>query len=298
MPLKGEGLIRENLSHYRDAIFYVHEQTVRGINKGLTPDELVEKVKLPEVLSSKPYLKEVYGKVEWSVRSIFSGYLGWFNGRSQSLFTIPKEKRSLYFQELLGGKDKLFKAASEAFFKKRYLFSLELVELFLNTDPKSVAGTSLKKEILVKLSEKETNINSRHYFLTQAYELEKNDFSYGRSRLSRKMVDSLDLKLIFDNFSVNFAQEKALGLTKRVGFEFTDPKKSFTLIVNRGVARIKTDLISPLDLHMKCPSSLFKDMVLQKVSVIKLLLKCSYPKGNSIEMVKFLSLFKPSRYKN
>ena len=214
MPLKGEELIRDNLSHYRDAILYVHDQTIRGINKGLTPNELVQEVKLPEVLGSKPYLREVYGKVEWAVRSIFTGQLGWFNGRSESLFTLPKEKRSSYYQELLGGKEGLLKAAKESFGKGRFLFSLELVELFLSTDPKNEKGKNLKKEILIKLAERETNINSRHYFLTQAYELQENNFSYGRSLLSQKMVDSLDLKLVFDIFSVNFAQENAKGLTK------------------------------------------------------------------------------------
>ena len=132
MPLRGEELIRENLSHYRDAIRFVHDQTIRGINKGFTPDELVEFVKLPKTFSSKPYLAEVYGKVEWAVRSIFSGHLGWFNGRSKSLYSLPKGKRASYFQELLGGKENVFNAAKKAFEKKRYLFSLELADLFLN----------------------------------------------------------------------------------------------------------------------------------------------------------------------
>tara|TARA_Y100001954_G_scaffold102557_1_gene111490 strand:- start:1821 stop:3590 length:1770 start_codon:yes stop_codon:yes gene_type:complete len=298
MPLKGEETIRENLSNYRDAIRFVHDQTIRGINKGMTPDELVEFVKLPEVYTSKPYLAEVYGKVEWAVRSIFSGHLGWFNGHSKSLYSIPKNKRSHYFKELLGGKENLFKAAKQAFTKKRYLFSLELIDLFLNLEPKNKSGKNLKKEILIKLSEKETNINARHYFLTRAQELEQDNLPYGRPKLSNNMVDSLDLKLVFDIFSVNFAQEKAEGLKQRVGFEFTNPNQSFTLLVRNGVAKSYKGLIGKLDVHMKCPSRLFKNFIVKNTSVLKLLATCSYPIGNSIKMARFLSLFKPSRFKN
>ena len=297
MPLKGEELIRENLSHYRDAIRYVHDQTIRGINKGLTPDELVDFVKLPKVFSSKPYLAEVYGRVEWAVRAIFSGHLGWFNGQSQSLYSLPKEKRSAYFQELLGGKEMLFKAAFKAYKNKKYLFSLELVDLFLNLDSKNNKAKDLKKDILIKLSEEETNINARHYFLARAQELGQSQFEYGRPKLSQKMIDSLDLKLIFDIFSVNFAYEKAKGLRKRVGFEFVNPNESFTLVVNRGVARSMSGLVGKLDIHIKCSSRLFKDFIVKKVSVMRVLATCSYPKGNAIKMANFLSLFQPSPYR-
>ena len=284
MPLKGEKLIRENLSYYRDAIRYVHDQTIRGINKGLTPNELVEFVKLPKIFSSKPYLAEVYGKVEWAVRSIFSGHLGWFDGHSRSLYSIPKNKRSLYFKELLGGKEKVLEAATKAYDKKRHLFSLELVDIFLNIEPKNKTAKELKKKILLKLSEKETNINARHYFLTRAKELELDQLPYGRPNLSRKMIDSLDLKLVFEIFSVNFAHEKADGLKKRVGFEFTDPNQSFTLFVENGVAVSSDGLAENLDIHMKCSSRLFKNFIVKKSSAFKLLASCSFPKGNSIKM--------------
>ncbi len=298
MPLKGAKLIRENLSHYRDAIRFVHDQTIRGINKGLTPNELVEFVKLPKNLKSKPYLAEVYGKVEWAVRSIFSGHLGWFNGHSKSLYSIPKANRSHYFQELLGGKGKLLKAAGKAYDKKRYLFSLELVDLFLNIEPQNKDAKRLKRENLIKLSEKETNINARHYFLTRAQEMGLGDLPYGRPKLSQKMVDSLDLKLVFDILSVNFAYEKAKGLKKRVGFEFVDPNQSFTLLVENSVAKSSGGLVGNLDIHMKCSSRLFKDFIVKRTSILKLLAVCSFPKGNSIQMARFLSLFQPSEFKN
>ncbi len=57
-PVSGADRIEEILTAYRDAIQFVHDQTIRGINRGLTPDELVREVRLPPHLRNHPYLEE------------------------------------------------------------------------------------------------------------------------------------------------------------------------------------------------------------------------------------------------
>ena len=73
-PVIGKEKVQETLSNYHDAIKFVFDKTIEGMNKGMTPDQLVEYVKLPEHLASQPYLIEYYGRVDWAVRSIFNGY--------------------------------------------------------------------------------------------------------------------------------------------------------------------------------------------------------------------------------
>jgi hypothetical protein len=62
----GEEAIYTALTDYRDAIQFVHDQTVRLMNTGLPLDEIVERVRLPAHLADKPYLREYYGHVDWS----------------------------------------------------------------------------------------------------------------------------------------------------------------------------------------------------------------------------------------
>jgi len=62
-PIVGSKKIKRILTNYRDAIQFVHDQSVRGINMGMTPDELVEYVVLPPHLRNLPYLQEFYGKI-------------------------------------------------------------------------------------------------------------------------------------------------------------------------------------------------------------------------------------------
>ena len=49
-PLAGKEAIAATLTDYRDAIQFVHDQTVRNMNRGLSPDEIVQAVRLPERL--------------------------------------------------------------------------------------------------------------------------------------------------------------------------------------------------------------------------------------------------------
>ena len=62
-PISGAKEVKQVLTDYRDAVRFVHDKTVEGMNKGMTPDQLVEYVKLPAELANKDYLREYYGNV-------------------------------------------------------------------------------------------------------------------------------------------------------------------------------------------------------------------------------------------
>jgi alkyl sulfatase BDS1-like metallo-beta-lactamase superfamily hydrolase len=66
-PIKGEEDIYDIITQYRDAIQFVHDQTVRFMNQGLTPDEIIgnKLIQLPKNLREHPYLQEFYGTVNW-----------------------------------------------------------------------------------------------------------------------------------------------------------------------------------------------------------------------------------------
>ena len=66
----------KRLTKYRDAIQYVHDATVvQGMNDGKDVFTLMREIKLPPELE----IGETYGKVAWSVRGIYEGYVGWFD---------------------------------------------------------------------------------------------------------------------------------------------------------------------------------------------------------------------------
>ena len=170
--ISGQDEVYQTLTAYRDAIQFVHDQTIQGINQGLTPDELVELVKLPPSLAEHPYLQEYYGKVEWSVRGIFSGYLGWFDGDAATLEPASPEERAMAMASLAGGADGLVKAARDALAEHKHAWAAELASHSIRLDPDSTAAKQIKADALRALGRRQLNPNARSYYLTQALELE------------------------------------------------------------------------------------------------------------------------------
>jgi len=171
-PIIGKNKVKEVLTNYKEALSFVYEKTMEGINLGYTPDELVAFVKLPKSLDSLDYLKEYYGVIEWSVRAIYSGYLGWFDGNPSNLFPLNPMEESIKVLQLIGSNELVIKRISLAIENEEYQWACQLSDHFLNVNPDKNQVKKLKAKALYALAEMQISSNARHYFITVAKELE------------------------------------------------------------------------------------------------------------------------------
>ncbi len=172
-PITGKAAVADALTDYRDAIRFVFDKTIEGMNRGLTPDELVNFVKLPARLAEKDYLREYYGNVEWAVRAIFTGYLGWFDGNPTTLFSLPPAEEARRMAKLAGGETALREAAAKALKEGDAQWCAELSDHLLAMHPEDQAIRNMKAEALEHLAEKLLTATGRNYYLTVAQELRK-----------------------------------------------------------------------------------------------------------------------------
>lgn len=170
-PILGKEEVAEALTNYRDAIRFVFDKTIEGMNQGLTPDELVEYVKLPPQLADKDYLREYYGNVEWAVRAIFNGYLGWFDGNPTRLFSLGPRDKARRMAQLAGGEDVLLERAKQAIAEGDYQWAAELADHLLALDPDASVPKEIKADALEALAERLLTATGRNYYLTVAQEL-------------------------------------------------------------------------------------------------------------------------------
>jgi len=85
--IRGHDEVRRQLTRYRDAILYVHDATVKGMNEGKSVLTLMQEIKLPPALD----IGESYGKLTWSIRGIYEGYVGWYDGNVSTMFGPPSQ---------------------------------------------------------------------------------------------------------------------------------------------------------------------------------------------------------------
>ena len=98
-PIVGRDKIVERLTRYRNAIVYVHDATVKGMNDGKDVFTLMREIKLPSELN----VGEAYGKVDWSIRGIYEGYVGWFDLNPASMYSQPPTVAEPELVRMAGG---------------------------------------------------------------------------------------------------------------------------------------------------------------------------------------------------
>ena len=170
-PIVGETETMETLTNYRDAIKYVFEHTIEGMNQGMTPGELVEYARLPEKYRKLDYLRPYYGHPDWAVRSIFGGYLGWFDGNPTNLFPLSPREEAARVENLAGGREALGLAFKNAVEKGDYQWALQLIDYQLTLSPDNSILMLSKAEVLELASKGKLNTTARSYYRTVALEL-------------------------------------------------------------------------------------------------------------------------------
>ena len=250
-PVHGADKVAQLLTDYSDAINFVHDQTLRYMNLGLTPDQIVEKVHLPEHLASNPWLQEFYGKVSWSVRSVFDGYLGWFSGNPSELQPLAEEEEARRMAELAGGRDALLDKARQALANQDAQWALDLSDHLMLLKPDDDAVKTLRADALRQLGEKEANPNARNYYFTVAREVADGLNPAFRTQMSEDFLATLPIENFLQARPALLKAEDTLDENVALGYAFRDSNKQFTLRIRRGVAKVHTgiddDVVATLD---------------------------------------------------
>jgi len=256
LPVIGADKVEEVLLNYRDAIQYVHDQTVRHMNKGLTPDELVQVVKLPPHLAGfKPWMQEYFGTVSQAVRGIYQGYLGWFEGDPVTLARIPRGESERREVELMGGRDRVLAAASKAFEDGDPQWAAELATRLIRIDRDDTAARQLKAAAFRTLGYAQINAPWRNWYLSAARELDGFDFlafarANARGFVSADLVTSLPTRAFVKGLTTRLKAEETLDLTMTVGFRFPDTGEAYGITLRRGVAQFDEHLPGKTDLTL------------------------------------------------
>jgi len=171
-PISGESEVRTAVTEYRDCIQFTYDRTVCGINRGLSPDELVRFVKLPDALANGRLTGQFYGELPFYVRQIYAGLVGWFGTDTVELHPVTEAESARRWASLVGGTSRLESEARAALDRHEYSWAAELATAALRADPGSSRAKSLKAEALRAMGQVTTAANTRSWYLTQARELE------------------------------------------------------------------------------------------------------------------------------
>ena len=168
---------KEVLTNYRDAMRWVHDRTIEGAKRYMTPDELVEYAALPAHLAELDYLADYYGSVWGTVRDIYAQDLGWFDGDPLNLHRESPLRQSERMAELVGGVETLWSKAQEAMAAEDPLGAAQLAQHVIRLRPDDPEPKLLIADALAIIGERTFNTPARNYTISSSnrYRRQAND---------------------------------------------------------------------------------------------------------------------------
>jgi alkyl sulfatase BDS1-like metallo-beta-lactamase superfamily hydrolase len=289
--LEGEAL--EVLIVYRDGIQFVHDQTIRLMNQGLYPEEIIENIVLPSTISSSPFLQEFYGTVRWSVRSIFNGYLGWFSGNISELDPMPIREKAQLISELAGSPDDLFIQLELSVSNKNMQWALELSDLLLALDHKTAQVNALRSQAAYYLGKMASNPNKRNYFLSEAQKLSGTKVTENIIRPQAEILDEIPIDMFFDVLRVNLDPSK-VNATKIITacFKFSSGVKKALTLRNQ-IAQISNSLPDNCNLIIEADEQVFKQVLAGIRNPVMAIANGEIRVNKDVEFLQFLMNFRP-----
>jgi len=231
----GKEKVMETLTLYMDMITFTYDQTLRGIMRGMGPDELRHFVTIPSHFNEIPQNFQIYGQSVHFPEAIYQYVIGWFDWDSTKLFKIAPRDAALRTVELMGGKKKVIKATRAAYDKKEFAWAAELVQnvYLLDTNDKEVR--QLKADILRQLAYRTTGSISRGFLSSEALALE------GKIEAPLFVLPSAEIiagspATFVDYYRIYIDPDKSKNTDKVIEFAFTDQNdQAVALHIRRGV---------------------------------------------------------------
>ncbi|KJL44129.1 MULTISPECIES: alkyl/aryl-sulfatase [Microbacterium] len=255
-PTWGTDEIREFLGIQRDLYGYLHDQTLRLLNRGYNGVEIAEMIELPPTLEASWSTRGYYGSVSHNVKAIYQRYMGWFDGNPARLWPHPPQAQAERYVAAIGGVDRVVELAQEAFDSGDYRWAATLLDHAVFSDADHAAARTLYADTLEQLAYGSENGTWRNFFLSGATELREGTFGTPTQAAAPLIIAQLTPEQLLDAVAIRVDGPKAWDLDLALDVTLTDLGRTFHVTLRNGVlvyVEREADPETPLQLTLSKP---------------------------------------------
>ncbi len=227
----------------RDLYRFIHDQTLRMANTGMTPLEIANTLKLPKNIDTKFENRGYYGTVSHNARAQYQLYFGWFDGNPANLNKHTPHEAGKRYVEYMGGIAKILEKAEVTYREGDYRFVAEVLNhvIFSGTIDKSLNNDYIKAKQLLADAYEQLGYQSesgpwRNFYLSGAKELRGEVGGASLVTASPDMIDGMPNDLLFNYLAMRFngMDEDAQLMNKKilVRFLYDDTKERKIIGIN------------------------------------------------------------------
>jgi alkyl sulfatase BDS1-like metallo-beta-lactamase superfamily hydrolase len=234
-PCWGGEQIVDLLGKQRDLYTYLHDQTLRLLNKGHTGPEIAELVELPPSLAREWHCREYYGSVSHNTKAIYQRYMGWFDGNPAHLWEHPPGEQARRYVEFMGGADAVLEKARQSYEEGDYRWVAEVVNHVVFAEPENEGARNLQADALEQLGYGAENATWRNFFLMGARELREGVGGTPTATAPPDIVANLSVAQLLDAMAIRLDGPRAWDRHLRIDWVIAKPDEEHALTVRNGV---------------------------------------------------------------
>lgn len=242
LPEIGKEQVKQSLELYMDAISYMIDQTLRGINKGMGPAELKDFVRLPPVLRDFPNNAENYSEFFYFPLHLYHHIFGWYDGDAASIHRMPPAEEAGRIVKGFGGADTVLKQYHEARAQGDLVWASRLAGWLLATEPGNNTYRKAQADTLREIAYRSPGSIARHFCLTQAMELEDAIPPLRAVQPSVNAVLAMEPARYINFFRIRLDPKKAGDVRRSLTINITDKNSHHTLAVRNGVCEFQENV--------------------------------------------------------
>ncbi len=292
-PVWGNARVVEYLKKQRDTYRYIHDQTLRLANQGLTPREIAEQIELPETLASAFADRSYYGTLRHNAKAVYNFYFGWYDANPANLDPLPPVEEGAHYVEAMGGAAEVRRKAQAAFDRGEYRWVATLLDHLVFADPDDAAARELLAHAYDQLGYQAESGPWRDVYLSGAYEL-RHGVQDAPLQLASAMglLRHVPLDLFFASMAARIDGSRAAGKQLTLNFDFTDLGENYVLTLENGVLHHARGAPDPkAAASVKLTREFLLRLATQQAGLRELLFSDELAvEGSRIELLGFFSL--------
>lgn len=235
-PTWGNANAKKFLTSQRDIYRYVHDQTMRRANAGMTPTELAEDIPEPQMSQTEFSTRGYYGTLNHNAKAVYQHYFGWFSGVPAEYYELPHVQTASRYVEAMGGMEKVLEMGAAAFEAGDYRWAAEILNHAVFADPANQTAKDWLAAAYEQIGFQAESGSWRSYFLTAASELRNGVPDGGSANFANPdFVAAVPTRDLFDSMAARYDPAKLGGAPYTLAFDFSDTGETVLIEVNEDV---------------------------------------------------------------
>ncbi|MER5770880.1 alkyl sulfatase dimerization domain-containing protein [Streptomyces sp. NPDC001985] len=233
-PTRGREKVIRFLGQQRDLYAYLHDQTLRLLNDGLTGNEIAEAIRLPPALEEVWHARGYYGSLSHNVKAVYQRYMGWFDGNAAHLWEHPPAEQARRYVEIAGGTEQALAKARVYDADGDLRFAATLLNHIVFADPSHTEAKETLAHVYDRLGHGSENGTWRNFFLTAAMELRHGENRAVLDSANPEMAGALTTAMLLDSVAIRIDGPGAWDEDLTIDAVLTDERRRHRITLHNG----------------------------------------------------------------